>query len=85
MFHGCGLRQRIVIDVDTAERLGCVADIEIDECAGRITKLIVRRRAGIFFGLFHIGELYVPWERITAVGHEFVLVRMGGDYLAKNA
>ncbi|MCH5211549.1 MAG: YlmC/YmxH family sporulation protein [Oscillospiraceae bacterium] len=76
MFHGCSLRQRIVINTDTAERIGCVADIEIDNTEGRITKLIVRRRAGLLFGLLHIGEVSVPWESITAIGREFILVKI---------
>lgn len=76
MFHGCSLRQRIVINTETAERIGCVADIEIDDNVGRITKLIVRKRAGLLSGLFHIGEIPVPWESITAIGKEFILVRI---------
>ena len=76
MFHGCSLRQRIVINTETAERIGCVADIEIDNTDGRITKLIVRKRAGLLFGLFHIGEVSVPWESITAIGKEFILVKI---------
>ena len=76
MFHGGSLRQRIVINTETAERIGCVADIEIDNTDGRITKLIVRKRAGFLFGLFHIGEVSVPWDSITAIGREFILVKI---------
>lgn len=76
MFHGCSLRQRVVINIDTAERVGCVADIEIDDIHGRITKLIIRRRAGLLFGLLHIGEIAIPWECIAAVGREFILVKL---------
>ena len=47
MFNGGKLRRRIVIDVNTAECMGYVSDIEIDERTGRITELIVRRKNGL--------------------------------------
>lgn len=75
MFRGYNLRQRVVIDADTAERIGVISDVEIDELSGRIAKLIVKRRNGLFSGCFGIGELTVPWNAITAVGREFVLIK----------
>lgn len=75
MFRGCNLRQRVVIDADSAERIGTITDVELDELSGRIVKLIVKRGGGIFSGCFHIGEMSIPWSAITAVGREFVLVR----------
>lgn len=75
MFRGYNLRQRIVVDVDTAERVGIISDVEIDELSGRISKLIVRKKGGFLSGAFGIGEVCVPWSAITAVGREFVLVK----------
>ena len=74
MFRSNRLRQRIVIDVNSAERIGYVGDVEIDEISGRITKLIIRKHGGLL-SLFRLGEVAVPWEYITAVGREFVLVK----------
>ena len=75
MFHGGKLRRRTVVDINTAECLGYVSDIEIDEQSGRVISVIVRRRGGFFAGLFHVGETSVPWRAITAMSDEFVLVK----------
>lgn len=75
LFRGYNLRQRIVIDIDTAERIGSVSDVEIDEATGHISSIIVKRRFGYFSGFLGFGELTVPWSAIMAVGREFVLVK----------
>ncbi len=86
MFRGYNLRQRVVIDVNSAEMLGTISDVEIDEADGLISRIIIRRRSGLFSGFFGLGEISVPWSAITAVGREFVLVNsldFGEKYLKK--
>lgn len=75
MFHVAKLRRRTVIDINTAECIGYVSDIEIDEANGRITAVIVRKHYGFFSSLFRIGEMSVPWHTITAMSDDFVLVK----------
>lgn len=75
MFRGHNLKQRIVIDVNTAEKIGYVADVEIDEISGNISCLIVSRYMSWWSGLFGIGEMSLPWEAVAALGDEFVLVK----------
>ncbi len=75
MFNGGKLRRRTVIDINTAECIGYVSDIEIDEVAGRVTSVIIRRRGGILSAIFRIGEMSVPWRAITAMSDDFVLVK----------
>ena len=75
MFDGGKLRRRTVIDINTAEGVGYVSDIEIDEVTGRVTSVIIRRRLGIFAAIFHVGEIFVPWRAISAMSDEFVLVK----------
>ncbi len=84
MFNGTKLRRRVVIDANTAERIGYVSDIEIDEISGRVTSVIVRRSQSILGAIFHFGESSVPWHSITAMSDEFVLVKtfdFGEKYL----
>lgn len=84
MFCGYNLKQRIVVDVDTAEKIGVISDVEIDEMSGKIQSLILRRKFGFLGGIFRLGEIRVSWEAITAVGREFVLVKtvdFGEKYL----
>lgn len=78
MFRGYNLRQKTVIDADTAERVGYVSDVEIDEMSGIISSIIIRRRGGFCPHFFGWGEITLPWNAITAVGREFVLVRAAG-------
>ncbi len=77
MFRGYNLRQKTVIDADTAERVGYVSDVEIDEMSGIISSVIIRRRGGFCPRFFGWGEITLPWSAITAVGREFVLVKSG--------
>lgn len=84
MFNGAKMRRRTVIDANTAERIGYVADIEIDELNGRISAVIIRRGGGFLSGVFHMGEIGIPWNAITAMSDEFVLVKtfdFGEKYL----
>ena len=75
MFHGAKLRRRTVIDINTAESIGYVSDIEIDEGSGRVTAVIIRKHGSFFSALFRVGETSIPWRAITAMSDEFVLVK----------
>lgn len=84
MFNGGKLRRRIVIDANTAERIGYVSDIEIDEVSGRVTSIIIRRSHSFLCGVFNFGQSSIPWHLITAMSEEYVLVKtfdFGEKYL----
>lgn len=76
MFRGHNLKQRIVIDINTAEKIGYVTDVEIDEISGNISYLIVSKYMTWWSGFFGIGEVSLPWASVTALGDEFVLVKI---------
>lgn len=80
MFRGDKLRHRDVIDAQTAERLGYVWDLEIDEREGRITAIVVMR-GGWWRRFFGVGEFIIPWSNISAVGERFVLADMRQIYI----
>ena len=80
MFRGEKLRHREVVDVQTAERLGYVWDLEIDEKDGRITAIVVIR-GGWWRRLFGMGEFIIPWGEIAAVGDKYVLADMRKVYI----
>ena len=79
MFRGERLRRREVVDVCTAERLGFVWDLEIDEKEGRITAIVVMR--GGWRRLFGIGEFIIPWTDIAAIGDRYILADMRQVYI----
>lgn len=82
MFNGTKMRRRTVINANTAEKIGYVSDIEIDELNGRVASVIVRRSNSFLNGMFGIGEMSIPWNAITAMSDEYVLIRTF-DYAEK--
>ena len=67
-------REKEVICVRTGARLGFVCDVEFQSPEGRVTALVVPGRAK-YFGLFGREDDYIlPWECITRVGADVVLV-----------
>ena len=72
------LRTREVIRVCDGKSLGCVCDLRMDPCSGRITALeILPVDFGTLFG--GCGKrkyLRVPWERIRCIGEDAILVEL---------
>jgi len=64
-----------VINICDGNRLGCIADLEIDCCSGRICSVFVPMEWGCF-GLFHGEELMIPWDKIKKIGEDSVLVEL---------
>ena len=72
MFRGARLKNRPVINSQTAQKLGTVCDIEIDEVNGRIVSIIVIR-GGVIKRFLGLGEFVIPWQNIIAVGVKYIL------------
>lgn len=75
MFRGYNLKQKEVVNIKTAERLGRISDVEISESTGNIEAIIVPRKGCCLARLFEGGELVIPWSAIEVVGEDLVLVR----------
>ena len=72
--NGKDLRRKTVIDINTAEILGTVCDIDVDLGTGRINSIILPPKE-IFSGLFSKNrERVIPWQSVKAVGREYILV-----------
>ena len=84
MVHACDLRQKEVINIYTAERLGYITDVEIDFSSGSIRSVVVPKKR-TFREMFGKRKDYViPWENIVCVGSEIVLVKMQ-DFMENKA
>ena len=68
------LRQKKVLDADTAEVLGYIRDMDIDVETGRINSVTVPVR-GICRIIGMEKCITVPWENVVAIGREYVLVK----------
>lgn len=75
MFRGYNLRQKEVVNISNAERLGYIRDVEISEITGSIEAVIVQRKGCMLRRFFGGGELIIPWASIEAVGEDLILVR----------
>ncbi len=78
MVRACDLKQREVINIVNAERLGYIYDVDIDFETGRIRSIIIPNRRGLFGFFSKRNDYVIPWEKIVTVGREIVLVRMDG-------
>ena len=77
------LRDLEIIKINDGRRLGPLKDIELDLEAGVIKALVLPNYAGRrLWGLFGRGEdLVVPWERITRIGLDVLLLDLPGSQL----
>ena len=75
MFRTMKLKQKEVINIETAQRLGYVSDVEINERDGHIEAIIVPGRGWFLSRFFGGGELVIPWQNIVVIGDDLVLVK----------
>lgn len=70
----CELKQKEVINCKDCKRLGFVADIEFDECSGKICAIIVPG-PGKFLGCFCSNtEYFIKFCNIIRIGPDIILV-----------
>ncbi|MCH5186264.1 MAG: YlmC/YmxH family sporulation protein [Oscillospiraceae bacterium] len=80
MLRACDLRQKEVINICDASRLGYVYDVEIDFSSGYIKSVILPEK-GRFFSFFGKSkDRIIPWDKIVRIGEDLVLVQMP-DYV----
>ena len=78
------LRYREVINISTGARLGYVSDVILELKEGRIAALVVPGPAR-FFGIFGRESDYVlPWEAITQMGSDIILIDGKADIRRDN-
>ncbi len=71
---GLDFRHKEVINIKNAKRLGHVQDVTADLKTGTITSIIVPGNSK-FFSIFSAGDdIIIPWENITCIGDDIILV-----------
>lgn len=70
------LRQKEVINICNCKRLGCVGDIEFDQCKGCITAIIVPGPGKLCGFLGRDMEYIIPWCNIKQIGPDVILVQI---------
>ena len=72
------LRMREVIRVCDGKSLGCVCDLRIDPCSGRVSALEIFEGdfRSLFGGFGKRRFLRIPWEKIRCIGEDAILVEL---------
>lgn len=68
------LRHKEVINLRDGARLGCICDFEIDENSGMIHSIVVPGPPRFFGMLRSDEELVIPFNRISKIGGDVILV-----------
>ncbi|HIT89759.1 MAG TPA: YlmC/YmxH family sporulation protein [Candidatus Merdenecus merdavium] len=79
----CDIRQKEVINICTCRCLGCVGDIDIDECTGCIIAIIIPGPGKICSFLGRDTEYIIPWCNIKQIGADIILVEIDEEECLK--
>ena len=72
------LRRKEIINVCDGARLGCICDLELDDCTGVISAIVVPGPPR-FMGLIKSPEeLVIPYCKIQKIGDDVILVQADG-------
>lgn len=69
------LQIKEVVLLSTGRRLGFIDDLEIDDATGKINTIIVMERSGRSGFFAKPSELAIPWDQITTIGTDIILIK----------
>lgn len=67
-------KHKEVINIKNGKRLGHVQDVTADLKTGTITAIIVPGSSKMFNIFASDSEMLIPWENITCIGDDIILV-----------
>lgn len=68
------LHSKEVINTRDGAKLGSICDIEIDTKTARLVSVVIYGRLRLFGLLGRHPDIVIPWEKITLIGGDTVLV-----------
>lgn len=83
MARASEFKDKEVINISDGRRLGFVNDVEICLEDGSLEALILSGGGKIFGILGRDNELLIPWEKVSKVGEDIILVDLDERYLRK--
>lgn len=69
------LRRKEIINICDGARMGYVCDLELDDCTGLISAIVVPGPAKLWGLLRGSEEIIIPYCRIEKIGDDVILVR----------
>ena len=74
---GLDFKHKEVINITDGKRLGFVQDVTADLKTGTITSIIVPGNSKrIVNWLSSLNDITIPWENITCLGEDIILVKI---------
>ena len=70
----CDLKRKEVINLCDGARLGYICDLEMDACSGAVYAIIVPGPPRLWGLLRSDEELVIPYNKITKIGDDVILV-----------
>lgn len=83
MNRSSDFRQKEVINISDGKRLGFVSDVELDLETGKIDAIILPGVGKLFGLLGKESEFVIPWDKITKIGEDIILVDLDDRYIRK--
>lgn len=83
MNRASDFRQKEVINVTDGRRLGFVSDVELDLDTGRIDAIVLPGVGRLFGLLGKENEFIIPWEKISKIGEDIILVDLDERFMRK--
>lgn len=74
------LRLLEVISIQNGRRLGNIVDIDLDVDAGKVKSLVMPGGVKGWMLFRHREEQLIPWEKVTTIGQDVILVDAAGDW-----
>ena len=68
------LKNKEVICIRDATRLGFVNDVEIDTCTGKIVSIVIYGKPRFFGFMGKEDDIIVDWDCIEVIGDDTILV-----------
>lgn len=68
------LCEKEIINLKDGCRLGCVGDVEIDTCSGKLMAIIICGKNKLFGLGGKCDEIKICWEQIEVIGDDTILV-----------
>ncbi len=69
------LRRKDIINVCTGARLGRICDMEMDDCTGIVSALVVPGPSRLWGLLRSAEEIVIPYCKIQKIGDDVILVQ----------
>lgn len=69
------LSNKEVINLCDGKKLGCVSDVQVDICNGKLCAVIVPAE-GKGLGLPKGSDIVIPWEKIERIGDDIIIVNI---------